>query len=50
MYMYICRAKRRMTWWKVKGSITICTVVRSDRKKERGRIDTYLETIPNKFS
>ena len=36
--------------WKVKGSITRCTPVRSARDKGRWRMDTYLETSYNKVS
>ena len=48
--MYTCTDKMRMAWWKVRGYITRCTILKSDKKKVKGGMYTYLETISTKVS
>ena len=43
MQMQTCTSKIKTDQWKVKGYITICTLVGSAKKGKR-RIDTYLKT------
>ena len=40
-----CIRKRRMARLNIKGCIIRCNQVRSDRKKEIGRMENYLKNI-----